>query len=361
MLRIKIADLADAEVEKYLRQIMLDDIGLEGQRRLRATTIAVIGMGGLGSLIATQLTAMGVGTLKIVDRDVVDVSNLHRQYLYDTRFVGYPKVEAAAIKLKRLNLDVKIIPYATSFNEFNAEEILESVDVVVDGLDRIEPRYVLNEAIVNWGIPYVFGAGVSSFGSLSTIIPGETACLRCFYSDLRDDDLPRCSIVGVHPSLLGIVASIEVSEAVRIVTGREPHLKCKLMFVDLHNFDFEVFPIARNSKCPICGVTRKRKIPERGEIKITEDCSREGKFVYIIDPQGNEAKISKKEIIKRLKNMGFSIRKITRLSVITENENSEVTILKSGVAVIQGRLIQDEAKEIYASLSLVKQERKLKR
>ena len=235
------------------------------------------------------------------------------------------------------------------------------MDVVVDGLDRIEPRYVLNEAIVNLGIPYVFGAGVSSFGSLSTIIPGETACLRWFYSDLRDDDLPRCSIVGVHPSLLGIVASIEVSETVRIITGREPHLKSKLMFVDLHNFDFEAFPIAKNPKCPVCGVTQKRKIPEKGETKVTEECSREGKFVYIIDPQDNRVKVSKKEIIKRLRDRGFSIKKTTRLAVISKNENIEVTILKSGVAVIQGRLTQDEAKEIYASLSLVKQEHKLRR
>ena len=106
---MKLADLVDAEIEKYLRQIMLDDIGLEGQRRLRAATVAVIGMGGLGSLIATQLTAMGVGELKIVDRDIVDISNLHRQYLYDTRLVGYPKVEVAAIKLRRLNPDVNVM------------------------------------------------------------------------------------------------------------------------------------------------------------------------------------------------------------------------------------------------------------
>jgi len=117
---------------------MLDYIGLEGQRRLRATMVAVIEMGGLGSLIATQLTAMDVGELKIVDRDIVDISNLHRQYLYGMRLVEYSKIEAAAIKLKRLNPDVKIVPYATSFDEFNAEKILESVDVVVDGLDRIK-------------------------------------------------------------------------------------------------------------------------------------------------------------------------------------------------------------------------------
>ena len=347
MKHIKLTELRNYEVEKYLRQITLDDIGLEGQTRLRNATVAVIGLGGLGSLIAMQLTAMGVGTLKIVDRDVVDVSNLHRQYLYDTKLVGIPKVEAATIKLKRLNPDVEIVPYPTSFNKFNAKEILKSVDVIVDGLDRIEPRYILNEVAVNLNIPYIFGAGVSSYGSISTIIPHETACLRCFYSDLRDDDLPRCSIVGVHPSLLGIVASIEVSEAVRVVTRKEPHLKGKLMFIDLHNFDFEVVPLNKNPNCPVCGVSHEKEISAVAEIKITEDCSREGKFVYIVDPQLKVGRISKSQVIKQLKSLGFKIRKITRMAVIAENDDTDVTILRSGVAVIQGRLNQDEAKKMY--------------
>jgi len=350
MTRSKLVDLKDAEIEKYLRQIMLDDIGLEGQRRLRATTVAVIGMGGLGSVIATQLTAMGVGKLKIVDRDIVDISNLHRQYLYDTQLVGYPKVEAAAIKLKRLNPDVKIVPYPASLNVINAKTILESVDVVIDGLDRIEPRYVLNEAAVDFCVPYVFGAGVSSFGSVSTIIPHETPCLKCFYSNLRDDDLPRCSIVGVHPSLLGIVASIEVSETVRLITGREPHLKGKLMFIDLHNFDFEVIPMIKNPKCTVCGSSRKRQTIEKNKVKITEDCSREGKFVYIVDPQWEKEKVNKKQIIENLCTQGFTIDMITKMAIVAKRDSINVTILRSGVAVIQGRLSQDEAKQIYLSL-----------
>ena len=346
----KLAELSNYEIEKYLRQITLDDIGLEGQTRLRNAIVAVIGLGGLGSLIVMQLTAMGVGTLKIVDRDIVDVSNLHRQYLYDTKLVGMPKVEAATIKLKRLNPDVKIIPYTTSLNKINARAILESVNVVVDGLDRIEPRYVLNEAAIDLGIPYVFGAGVSSFGSVSTIIPHETPCLKCFYSNLRDDNLPRCSIVGVHPSLLGIVASIEVSETVRLITGREPHLKGKLMFIDLHNFDFEVIPMIKNPKCTVCGSSRKRQTIEKNKVKITEDCSREGKFVYIVDPQWEKEKVNKKQIIENLCTQGFTIDMITKMAIVAKRVSINVTILRSGVAVIQGRLSQDEAKQIYLSL-----------
>ena len=200
--------LSDSESRFYSRQIMLDEVGYKGQLKLKKSKACIVGLGGLGSTIATELAAMGVGHLRLVDFDVVEESNLQRQHLYNFDVIGFPKVEAATMRLKKLNPYVNLEPLPLAFNMDNADEILSGMDVVVDGLDNMNTRYAVNRACVKRGIPYVFGSAISTYGNTSTIIPQDTACLECFYGRLDDNRLPTCGTLGVHPSVIGVIASI---------------------------------------------------------------------------------------------------------------------------------------------------------
>ena len=206
-------ELTDEELDIYSRQIVLADIGYDGQLKLRDAKVCLVGVGGLGSPVALKLAGMGVGYLRMIDRDIASRSDLHRQHLYDADSIGLPKVEVAFQKLSRLNPDVTLDPVPESLNSVNAEQLLSGMDLVIDGLDRPEPRYILNRTCNKLKIPYIFGAAIEAFGNVSTILPGQTFCLECFMPGLKDEDLPVCGVVGVHPSILGIVSSAQVSEA----------------------------------------------------------------------------------------------------------------------------------------------------
>ena len=192
-------ELTDPELEIYARQIVLENIGYDGQLKLRNAKACIIGLGGLGSLVALKLVGMGIGYLRIVDRDIVSRSDLHRQYLYDADSVSQPKVEVALRKLSRLNPDVTIDPFPETLHSTNVNEIVKGVDVVVDGLDSPEPRYLINRTCNKLEIPYVFGAAIQVLGNVSTIVPDKTVCLECFMPGIKDGDLPKCGVVGVHP------------------------------------------------------------------------------------------------------------------------------------------------------------------
>ncbi|MGH9910320.1 MAG: ThiF family adenylyltransferase, partial [Nitrososphaerales archaeon] len=192
------SDFNNHELERYSRQIMLEGIGYDGQLKLRDARICVVGVGGLGTPIVSQLTAMGVGHLRIIDRDVVELSNLHRQTLYNDSDIGQVKVEAATKKLKAMNPNVDIEPLPVSVNENTAPKIVKDCDVVIDGLDSVMARYALNDACLQLKIPYVYGGAIGLLGSVCTIIPNETACLRCIFPSLADDDMPTCSTEGIH-------------------------------------------------------------------------------------------------------------------------------------------------------------------
>jgi adenylyltransferase/sulfurtransferase len=196
---------------------------------------------------------MGVGHLHIVDHDVVERTNLHRQHIYGVDDVGHPKVEAATKRLHNLNPYINVEPLSIVVNEENAEAIVEGMDVVVDGLDSMAARYAINRACVKLGVPYVFGAAIATTGNVSTIGPKETACLECFYGNVDDKKLPKHEAVGVHPSLVNVVASLEVSEAVRILTGKKPLLLNKLLHVDLDVMEFREVNISKVESCPVCG------------------------------------------------------------------------------------------------------------
>lgn len=328
-------ELSDTELETYSRQIALTDIDYDGQLKLRNSRACIIGLGGLGSLIALKLTAMGIGYLRLVDRDIVSRSDLHRQYLYDVDSVGLPKVEAALRRLSRLNPDVELDPIPESLNSLNAEEVIGGVDVVLDGLDRPEPRYIVNRTCNKLKVPYVFGAAIEAFGNVSTIVPGKTICLECVMPGLTDEDLPKCAVVGVHPSVLGIVTAIQTFEAVRLLIGQEPTLLNKLLYIDLREMKFHEMEIRKLDECPVCGV-QPRDLPAPVTDRLFEEsCARDGRRNFIISPK-KRMEIDLEGLVPKLRDRGFNIKQSGSLGITFEHsEGVSVSLLKSGTIIAQ--------------------------
>ncbi|MCK5203484.1 MAG: HesA/MoeB/ThiF family protein [Desulfobacterales bacterium] len=348
-------ELTNKELETYSRQIVLADIGYDGQLKLRNAKACLIGVGGLGSPIATQLVGMGIGHLRIVDRDIVSRSDLHRQHLYDADCVGLPKVEIAQQKLSKLNPDVKLDPIPESLNSINAEELIGGMDVVIDGLDRPEPRYLVNRTCNRLKIPYVFGAAIEAFGNVSTLLPGQTFCLECFMPGLKDEDLPVCGVVGVHPSVLGIVSSVQVSEAVRLLIGQEPKLFNKLLYIDLRELEFNILDMQAVDSCKVCGV-QPDGLPE--EIKdrfFEETCARDGRRNFVLSPK-KRLTIDLNKLGKLLKKRGIPLQSEGNFGTTFKPfEDIQACILKSGTMIAQTppdtkETIKDRVFDIYRSI-----------
>jgi len=351
MPRGKKVDLSETEVEYYSRQIVLPDIGYKGQISLKRATVCIVGLGGLGSPAALQLAAMGVGHLRLIDHDVVEMSNLQRQHIYSVKYFGYSKVEAAAIRLKELNPNIEVEPLPLSVNQHNIESIIKGVDVVIDGLDRMSTRYLVNRSCQKLGVPYIYGAAIMTMGNVSTIVPGETPCLECFQGGIDDELLPSCAVVGVHPSILSIIASIEVSEAVRIITGKKPLLAGKLLHCDIGEMVFETISVSKAENCPVCGSGPGSPKPIEEKF-ITELCGREGKRVFLIAPKEN-LNINIDELTSLIISLGkFNIKVKANMGItFTDPANDKtISILKSGIMIADNFSNEGEACDFYKEI-----------
>ncbi|MFX1299403.1 MAG: ThiF family adenylyltransferase [Promethearchaeota archaeon] len=238
--------------ERYQRFVVLRDVGEKGLQRIQKSKVAVIGIGGLGSISATKLVTLGIEQLRIVDPDVVDATNLQRQFLYREKDIGKPKVHLAARRLQPLNPEVTIEPIEVQLTKDTVNDLIKDMDVIIDGLDHFATRYILNDACCRNNVPYIFAGALEATGNLTTILPGKTACLECIYGGVDDAQQPTCHTIGVYPTLLGVVANIQVHEAIRIILGHSPRLAGHLLFVDLNSLRFDQFPIARHENCVAC-------------------------------------------------------------------------------------------------------------
>ena len=336
-------ELSSKELDRYSRQIMLEEIGYQGQLKLRNAKICVVGTGGLGNPITTRLAAMGVGTLRIVDRDVIELSNLHRQTMFDEDDVGQIKVEVASKKLQKLNPDCTIEALAISVNDYTALEVIEGCDVVIDALDSVNARYALNKACVKFGIPFVTGAAVGVSGQVFTILPKESACYYCMFPSLDEDSMPTCSIEGVHPSILSLVGGLEVAEAVKIIIGKKPSLSQRILHIDLENVDFTSTRTFRAEECPICG-TGKLEETVKKELILEELCGRNhGKRTFSITPT-DTFDIDVDVITSIAKEKGFTVDNQGDLGLSMRTSDLSVSFMKKGSAVVVGP--KDEADAI---------------
>jgi len=348
------SDLSEKELDRYSRQVMLEEIGYQGQLKLKQSKVCVVGVGGLGNPIVTRLAAMGVGKLRIVDRDVIELSNLHRQTMFNEDDVGQVKVETAAKKLRKLNPEIIVEELPISINDYTALDVVDGCDVVVDALDSVDARYALNKACIEKKIPFVTGAAVGVTGQSFTILPKESACYHCLFPSLDEDSMPTCSIEGVHPSILSIVGGIEVSEAVKIITGKEPSLKNKVLHVDLENLIFNFTKVSRVEECSVCGSGKQQeKIKE--ELILEELCGRnKGKRTFSITPTYS-VELDVDTVTSTAKEKGFIVENLGDLGLSMRTNDLSISFMKRGSAVLVGAKDEDEATALYKEILGTKQ------
>jgi len=349
----EVSDLSEKELDRYSRQVMLEEIGYQGQLKLKQAKVCVVGVGGLGNPIVTRLAAMGVGKIRIVDRDVIELSNLHRQTMFNEDDVGQVKVETAAKKLRKLNADIVIEELPISVNDYTALEVVDGCDVVVDALDSVNARYSLNKACIEKKIPFVTGAAVGVTGQCFTILPNQSACYHCLFPALDEDSMPTCSIEGVHPSILSIVGGIEVSEAVKVIMGKEPSLKDKVLHVDLENLVFNFTKVSRVQECSVCGTGRKQEKPKE-ELILEELCGRnKGKRTFSITPT-HPMTLNVDDVTSIAKEKGFIVENLGDLGLSMRTNDLSVNFMKRGSAVLVGPKDEEEATSLYKDLLGVK-------
>src|SRR5947209_13036184 len=248
----------DPALERYSRQMRFAGIGEKGQRRLLESRVTLCGCGALGTVLANALVRAGVGHVRIVDRDFIETHNLQRQILFDEKDVAenLPKAEAAARKLRAVNSSVTIEPVVTDIDRTNVEELCKDADLILDGTDNFEVRYLINDVAVKTGKPWVYGGSIGSHGQTMTILPGETPCLRCvFEAAPAPGEAATCETAGVLSPIVNIVASFQAAEAFKILAGQREQINRDLIFVDVWDNVQRRIRIARllgKVDCPCC-------------------------------------------------------------------------------------------------------------
>jgi molybdopterin/thiamine biosynthesis adenylyltransferase/rhodanese-related sulfurtransferase len=250
------AGLTDAQLNRYDRHLKLTSVGVPGQRSLLDATVAVVGAGGLGSPVVTYLAAAGVGTIRIIDDDVVDTSNLQRQPLHSTRDVGEPKVESAQAFVHALNPDVTVEAITDRLDVANAIDLLGGTDVVVDASDNFAARYAINDASVVLGIPVVFASVYRMEGQVAVFDAKSGPCYRCIFPEMPDDTIPLdCQTVGVLGSVTGVLGSIQATETIKLIVDSDETLIGRLLLYDGSRQTFTTLKISKDPSCPTCAVT----------------------------------------------------------------------------------------------------------
>jgi molybdopterin/thiamine biosynthesis adenylyltransferase len=250
--------LTPGERERYDRQIMIGEIGQEGQEKFKRSRVVIAGAGGLGSPIAIYLTAAGIGMLRVIDHDQVALSNLNRQILHWEEDIGRKKVDSARTKLRNLNSAVEIEAIAETITEGNVSQLVDGCDVIVDAADNLPTRYILNHCAIKKNIPFFHGAVNGFEGRVMTILPGETACLRCMYrGPVPQEKFP---VLGVAPAVIG---SIQATEVIKYLAGIGKLLTNRLLMYDGLRLTFSEFIINKNPNCDHCGSLLTPSLPQR--------------------------------------------------------------------------------------------------
>jgi len=240
--------LTAKELERYDRQIMIYGFGKEGQEKLKKARVFVAGAGGLGSPVTIYLAAAGIGTIRIADHDRVDLSNLNRQVLHWEENLGGRKVESAAAKLGKFNTDIKIETIAETITEANIMQLVADSDLIVDAMDNLPTRYLLNKTAIKKGIPFFHGAVYGFEGRAMTVIPGKSACLNCLYhgATVPKEKFP---VIGVTPAVIGC---IQATEVIKYLVGLGDLLTDRLLNYDALRMKFTEFKINRDPNCEHC-------------------------------------------------------------------------------------------------------------
>ena len=258
------ATLTPAQQSRYSRHLLIPEVGTNGQKRLLDSKVLIVGAGGLGSPSGLYLAAAGVGTLGIVDFDVVEASNLQRQVIHSTERLGQKKVDSARQTIQALNPDVRVIPYDEMLLADNVDGLIAGYDVILDGTDTFETRYLLNDAAVAAGIPVVHASVFRFEGQLSTFVPYEGPCYRCLYPTPPPPELaPGCSVAGVLGVVPGIMGLLQANEVLKVLLGIGEPLVGRLLLFDALDGAFSEVRLQRDPACPVCS-DEARAARERG-------------------------------------------------------------------------------------------------
>jgi molybdopterin/thiamine biosynthesis adenylyltransferase len=333
--------LTDNQRERYSRMLALRDFTEDDMQSIMRSTVTVVGAGGLGSPALRLLTAIGFGTIRIIDRDVVELSNIQRQTIYNTADIGEPKALAAAANLALMNPEVKFEPFSVSIREENVVELLKGSDIILDGLDSFKTRRAVNRASLELKIPYIFAGAVEYYANLSTFIPGKTGCLHCLMGDAEDNQDNTCARVGVSPILLSLASAIEVDEAIRIAIGNQPILANRLMTIDSTLPSFDIFDIGRVTTCPQCSQSRVSKIEKEKELSVHALCSQNFNIsppsMMDLNLERIAANLESQDIVKISK----------KYLVMQKSSGAIITLMATGSAIIKGVSTADEAVRLY--------------
>lgn len=252
----------DAEArQRYSRQILFPGIGEAGQEKLLAARVAVVGCGALGSFHVAALARAGCGHITVMDRDYVEASNLHRQWLFEESDAAQslPKAIAAAQRAGAINSCVEVLPVVADLTASNAEELLVPAQLILDGTDNFPTRYLLNDYSIRRGIPWIYGAAVGSYGLTMPVVPGRTACLRCVYPDPPSTPQPTCETAGVLNAIVSAIASLQVAAALKILTGHADEVAARITTIDV--WEGTVRQIAAPPPDPDCPTCARREFP----------------------------------------------------------------------------------------------------
>lgn len=323
-------------------------IGPAGQRKLLGSHVTLCGCGALGTVIANALVRSGVGHLRLVDRDFIETHNLQRQVLFDEHDVAenLPKAEAAARKLGAINSSVHVEPVVTDIDRTNIVELCQDADLILDGTDNFEVRYLINDVAVKLGKPWVYGGSIGSHGQTMTILPGQTPCLRCvFEAAPAPGEAGTCETAGVLSPIVNIVASFQVTEGMKILTGQIDRLNRDLIYIDVWENvlrRIKIAPLLGKVDCPCCRRRRFEWLEGDQGSQTTSLCGRNAVQVA----QRTPGRLNFEEMARHLESLGDV--SYNRFLLRFTAEGHEFTVFPDGRAIIKGTSDVDRARTLYA-------------
>ena len=338
----------EASLERYSRQMRFYGVGLEGQRKLLDARVTLCGCGALGTVLANALVRAGVGHLRLIDRDFIETSNLQRQVLFDEHDVAenLPKAEAAARKLGGINSSVHVEPIVADIDRTNIVELVKDADLILDGTDNFEIRYLINDAAVKFKKPWVYGGCIGSHGQTMTILPDETPCLRCvFEAAPAPGETGTCETAGVLGPIVNIVASYQATEAIKILTGHVEQINRELLYFDVWENTqrkIKIAPLYGKVACPCCQQRRFEWLDGAQGSQTTSLCGRNAVQVS----HHIAAKLNFEELAHHLAVMGQV--SYNRFLLKFNVDSYEFTVFPDGRAIIKGTSDEDKARTLYA-------------
>lgn len=330
--------------ERYSRQILFPGIGEAGQARIRNATVAIVGCGALGSFQAEALARAGVGRLRLIDRDYVDYTNLQRQWLYDETDARNesPKAIAAARRLHQINRHVLTEPLVADLSPSNAEELIAPSDLILDGTDNLETRYLLNDLSVKLNTPWIYGAAVASYGVVMPVVPERGPCFACVYPDPPTGVQPACDVNGVLAAATASVASLQVAIALRLLVASEP-FACHIQTLDVWTGAFrQVSAGPRDPSCRVCGTRQFDYLDERRRVPVSL-CGRNA-----VQLHEHTRALDLSELAVRLRPLG-DVR-VNEFALRLSLEKYQLTFFPDGRAIIKGTTDVGIARGVYARL-----------